>query len=1116
MKKVFGYSVVTLIFVFHSVLSSDLQYEIFENENPNYYVGNIASDIELWTSVPSEEFQSLTYSFLTQGNTHFSSYFKIDSKKSIMRTASKLDREVLCEYDLSCVLPLEVAVQSSVGVFFRRIKIEVILKDVNDHAPVFDKRSVNLELSESSVVGTILTLDGAVDKDIGNNSVQSYNLLPETSPFTVQFTKYMDGRSVVGLVVAEELNREMEDTYSFQVIATDGGDPPKSDSLNVVVTITDYNDNPPTFLLPSYEVTVKEDTPKGSVIITLSATDADIDMNGEIDYALSIHQSGETKSLFAINRTTGEVRVIGDLMYKSTKNYRIIVEASDRADNPLMSQTEVLVKVLDSNNNAPNISIDIFKNGQISEYANIGAVVALVRVLDADSGINGRAKCQISSNKFSLQYLDMNEYKVTVSESLNREIADTHQVEIFCYDLGIPSLNHTKRFMVTVLDENDNAPRFYQQNYHVRISENNEINAPLLKVQATDYDLAGSKNAEIIYFLDIPTLHDLHIDSSTGLVTVGSVLDRESISDSKFEFKVFAHDDGSPTSLTGSAMVYVTVLDINDKAPEFQNTSYLLEIAENSENFTVGSVFAKDFDAGQNGTVSYFMSPDSITSVPFEIKQNGRVQTLSKLDREFRDLYHFVIVARDHGKIPLSSSVNVTVRILDKNDHRPQFVFPVTSNNTVIVSYHVPVRTIVAKLHAIDKDIGNNGQIFYSIQNQNFTDMFHLDPHSGEISVVRKLDSSDVQTCRFNVTVRDNGDESLRTSQVLEIKIMASDIFIPKPTDESKQNILIVISIVCVTLVLSAAIILIICMIRCVDRKNKKYGCPNKKNSPDTEALDQKNRLREKKVSFFFGSNSTNQPPKDEHGKEDNFNIQIREMNSDQMGKPQNEGVLYLGRNESSSQGKDMTVTCDNSNPTNQLSALKLHQSILDSHEQMWLNHSSELPLTKDFMKRLDDSHSESSGETTTSDSGRGGSEDEVTSNGGHSHSRDSDLMKQIQNANTIAQLLHKSCPHQPQWRNSERFSKSRADTHEITKSRYHSTSTINSVNPCSSKREMFSVYSPIRSTAPKNLWNSQVDYLDTSLCTYDDDDGTTTSGSYTIDPEDLCTEIPIPRDCIV
>lgn len=128
-------------------------------------------------------------------------------------------------------------------------------------------------------------------------------------------------------------------------------------------------------------------------------------------------------------------------------------------------------------------------------------------------------------------------------------------------------------------------------------------------------------------------------------------------------------------------------------------------------------------------------------------------------------------------------------------------------------------------------------------------------------------------------------------------------------------------------------------------------------------------------------------------------------------------------------------------------------------------------------------------------------------------------MMKQIQNANTIAQLLHQSCPHQPQWRNSERFSKNRTDSHELTKSRYHSTSTINSIKPVNSQREMFSVYSPIRSTASKNVWNSQGDYLDASLCTYDDDDDddeTTTSGSYTIDPEDLCTEIPRPRDCIV
>lgn len=809
----------------------DVVYSLLEERDTDYLIGNIARDSNLSSFIiNTEDLNNMKYSFLTQGNSN-TDYFRINNKTSdFYTTAKKLDREKICAFRPTCEIVLDVIAQSTIGTFFKKVGVKVLLQDINDNKPTFSTNETSLQFSESSVFESSQPLEGATDPDSGSNSVQTYSILEKDTPFSVDFQKFVDGSSTVALILKGKLDRETKDFYELTIVAKDGGFESKNGTLKVYVAVTDVNDNTPIFEKPTYNVTINESTTIGKVILDVSAVDPDLGNNGKISYRLSPHQDNLIRSKFVVNATTGDLSINQSLLYESGKFYKVIIEASDHGNPPLISQTTVFVYILDSVNDPPTISINLLSNSdkaKIAENASRGAAVAHVEVTDRDTGTNGNFDCTVDNHFFKLDSLESDnsktrEFKVVVDKPLDREDIDTHTVRVLCQDEGSPPKTSTAQFYVIVLDENDHAPAFGQENFIAYVDENNNIGASITQVLASDAD--KGINAQVVFSLTNLQGHDFRIDPNSGHIFVHFQLDRENIS--QYTFNVVATDKGSSPK-SSSARVIVIVKDKNDNKPKFSQDIFTFEMLENQEvNSFIGRVYANDPDEKENGTVEFILSPENSVDLPFVVLKNGTIYNVEVLNHETKPHgYHFNIIAMDGGNPRLNSTARVTIFVNDQNDNDPIILFPNVNNRSVTILYDVAVKSLITKVKAIDMDTGLNAKLTYSIVDSQMKHIFHMNPETGEITLVRPLTMDDIKSYTFSILVEDRGIPKRYAEENLTIVVISQGL-IPSGQSGEQDYLLIVVVILCVTVLLSGAIILIICLIK-VKRINF-----NQKKSP--------------------------------------------------------------------------------------------------------------------------------------------------------------------------------------------------------------------------------------------------------------------------------------------
>ena len=819
-----------------------LLYSIPEESDIGTFIGNVGQDSNLRATVSEEDFSQINYSFLTQDK-DYEQYFTVDNQNGNISTKARIDRENItdCLYTMNCVLSLSVVAKSKVSPLFRTLKVNITVIDINDNPPTFPTQTTSLKISELATVGLSISIVGAVDPDSGNNSLQRYYIEDDASrnvPFTTSYETYVDGSSVVKLVLTGDLDRESEDFYRIMIVAEDGGDPKLTGTFTVDIEIEDANDNSPEFKEMEYNVTINETTPLGTEIIALTAVDADLGVNSEIIYTLSRNQIGLIHELFAINSTTGVLKVKG--RFSSGGQYRVIVEASDKGEQPLLSQAVVVVTVVDSDNNPPEMKVNLFTDtglGSVSEYADIGTVVAHIALIDKDTGVNGLITCEVNSdnNVFKIEGISEKEYKVTVAKSLDRETMDYIYVIVNCYDKGTPPLNTFTEFTVEVQDENDHIPKFLQEVYFVDISENNSPNIDLVQVSAIDGDI--NRNGEISYSIWAEGRYQFYMDPLSGIIKTMSVFNREDAP--KITFYAYAKDFGSP-ALTGTATIVINVLDLNDNDPKFNKSEYDLSVRENEPAGTLISLLsASDDDTNDNARLSFAIDE----KLPFTIDSYGTLKTKEVLNREKNATYNFIVTVYDHGVPSRNATTHVTVVVKDENDHAPQFIFPDVANHTVEMDAETSPDTVIAVIRAFDLDSGSNSQLFYTIENKNVSDLFSIDGYTGSITLLRPISPEDQSLYYLMLRVDDNGIPRQFTTTSLNVFITRR-VTPPPMTQKKGENLLIAITLGTVTFVLVFTIVLVIFILKRRGRQHKD-SCNSQR-----EFYDKEKPNKEKRVQF--------------------------------------------------------------------------------------------------------------------------------------------------------------------------------------------------------------------------------------------------------------------------
>ena len=815
-----------------------LKYDLLEQQSRETFVGNVAVDSLLKANVTQEELERMKFQILTQGSKD-ASYFMIDEKSSTIKTASVLDRENLCEFEVQCVLEFSVAVykqdpqHNSQLDLFKIFAIKVNVVDANDNAPTFPQSQVALKVQESVPVDFVLLTSGAVDPDMGvNNSIQTYTLKPSNEMFGLKEIRNIDGTTDLGLVVRYKLDRETLDFYQVEIVAKDGGFPQRSGTVLVNITVIDDNDNKPLFSQARYDASIPENHPVGKNVLTLSAQDLDINENGEITFAFNSRVPQKIKDKFAVNKSSGEIYTISEIDYEEEDNYQFLVEVQDKGREPKSSTSVVNINILDVNDNAPQISVNLLPDGtDILESAEVGRYVANFAVSDRDSGPNGEIQCQVLGEFFKIEEIFNNMYKVIINRPLDYETNHVHNVTIQCQDQGIPQHQNTSSFLINVLDVNDNRPVFLQSIYRATLTENNPPNEVITTVQAVDKDsgLAG----KVTYFLHTDGSDDFQVDPSTGEVTVKKSLDREM--SPVVLFHVNASDAGNP-QLKSSTLIRLTLEDQNDNTPKFKKSHFEFYVIEEQKNLPiVGRLFAEDPDAGPNGQFSFdFASP---RYPEFILDYDTGLLKAGMLDRELKSVYNFNVTVKDKGNPPRSSMALVTVHVLDANDNMPRIIYPDNHNNTIKLMYTTPKDSVIAKVEADDIDEGNNSILSFYIHRvePSKNDLFKMNAQSGELMIAKTMHLYDSDSYRLVLGVK-NGVFTMFANLNVIITVSNNTVLSPQAPVSGENNILIVIVIVVVTIILSVAIIAAICVVKYIDRHRQLQ-----KKSKEAVRVDLKN-----------------------------------------------------------------------------------------------------------------------------------------------------------------------------------------------------------------------------------------------------------------------------------
>ncbi|KAK0062708.1 protocadherin-11 X-linked, partial [Biomphalaria pfeifferi] len=837
-------ALVCVISLIHVTLSDpNVEFTLEEEKVIGTEVGSLGDDTVLPLGLEASVRKSLGYNLLPLGFPR-SSLFRVDQHTGQIFTKARIDRESLCTTDRQCDLDIQVAVQSAVSQFFKKVRVTIRVQDINDNSPAFPRQTTTLNILESAAVGTNFPLESATDLDIGTNGVRDYELAPNDGPFYVNLTRVDNEITMVSLVLRQELDRETKSNHRMLLTARDGGQPPRSGSMTILVNIEDVNDNPPVFDRSLYNVTMPEIASAGTPVVTVSATDQDTDQYNIKEYRFAPLDREDVTKYFAINGSTGQITVSGSLLEKQGDTFRILVECLDKGVPPLVSRAEVDVTVEDTVNSAPIVSVNIMFGGSVSELAQSGTVVALVGVLDRDAGLNGLVSCSIVSDAFELQPLSVNEYKVIVVRKLDREVEPVLNVTVTCEDAGSPKMSSSVNFEVKVKDENDNFPVFTESFYQKSIPENNRQGQVILKVTATDADYG--ENGRVSYSLLGVDDELLRIDTRGSISAVKS-LDHEVTP--LLKFKVVAMDNGVDRK-SSTAEVIIEITDLNDEVPTFEKSSYEFEVSENmSENTTVGSVLATDRDSGDNGKIVYSLLPKLS---PFIILSNGLIVTKDILDREQRDSYTITVYAEDKGRPPLTGSTTVMVKIGDQNDHRPRIIYPRSGNSTVAVSFDAKPGSVVLSILAEDEDEGANKELEYILASNTASSIFKLTKDKGELILQRVLTPQDSGRHRLTVVVTDKSSAfPLFTNSTFDVIIFAPNETEAQSKDKEKEHVLVVIILGVVTGVVTVAVIITIVVIRRADAQRRKYHHSRAKMVSEVEKLES-----DKKTVGYVISNS--------------------------------------------------------------------------------------------------------------------------------------------------------------------------------------------------------------------------------------------------------------------
>ncbi|XP_026137609.1 protocadherin-16-like [Carassius auratus] len=616
--------------------------------------------------------------------------------------------------------------------------------------PVFEQAQYFFMVSEDALRGTKVGVVRASTKN-GVSKDISYTISSgdPTGYFTID-------SETGALRTSLPLDHEAQPSLNLEVQAH-CGNPPAFGQTRVRITVSDVNDNAPVFLPSSSEsLILPEDTRMGTVVYKVQAEDHDSGPNGLLSFDLF---TGGAQRTFSIDRNSGQIRLIGSLSYEAMPRYDLQVIAKDSGAPQLSSTFTLVIHVQAENGQGPMFDSLTYRV-ELKESTPLNTRFLQVRAVNRDGGITPGPS---STSSTPLAYhlhpdgdaagfgIVSDSGWLFVKSALDREAKEMYLLTVLATS-GNGQLKKTgsATVRVSVMDENDNTPRFTQERVFLAVRENLPAGTGFGRVSASDRD--AGLNGRLSYRL----LHlDRHfqINSHTGEISTKLSLDREL--QSSCQLMVVAQDGGTPPrSATGTALI--AVLDENDNAPSFIHAGreLLLQALEGQPSgFLLGTIHAKDPDEGENGTIFYSMSGPRAER--FTLNPNtGELRSSSPLSHSERPEYNFIVLASDRGSPPQSSTITLKIQVVSSNKGSP------AANSQPIMLNSVEGAkpgSILGSVRSPDSQtLPEVGQVTYTVVGGTDCDgTFVVDRQTGDVYLARELDFEKAPRYTLQIEVDD-------------------------------------------------------------------------------------------------------------------------------------------------------------------------------------------------------------------------------------------------------------------------------------------------------------------------------------------------------------------------
>ncbi|KAL0831734.1 hypothetical protein ABMA28_001276 [Loxostege sticticalis] len=666
------------------------------------------------------------------------------------------------------------------GVHNATCKVEITVRDVNNHAPIFDIDKYDADIPEDAPIGTEVAAVRATDLDSGINAEIKYGIQKGAlDSFVID--------NVTGVVtVSSKLDYDKRNTYRIQIIASDLGMPSLTGTTELTVHVINVNDKKPYFTPPIQRAEVSADAEIGTPVHNLIAVDPDITDNGLLVYELlndrlikavdkngkEVSDEGIFGSWFSIH-PNGTVSVAQRLDRSRAAVLSLPVAVTD-ASAPTLQQTEgeLIINIVDVNRHAPVFSEPAYHE-TLAEEQPVGTVLNVYTATDKETPI---AAIIISPPN---PYFEIDNVTGIVKTTQRIDYEKVHSINftLVAFDSGVPQLSTSASVTVDITNVNDEEPMFAATAYDAVVAEHSAGGTKVLTVTAVDKD--EGEFGDVTYSLtgNLSSLFD--IDPLTGIITVadGAVIDRETTSD------IYLHaiaSDNAPKHIrkSTSVPVHIKVLDINDNPPVFTQKVYKSTIAENlrlDPPAAILQVLAEDKDEGINGKLEYKIIEQSEPGVFTVDPNNGIIYPAKPVAGN--TTYHLTVYATDEAGHGIHfDTAKVDISVLSVNKHSPVFVHPPPEQRQLEIPENAAQADyLITTIKATDEDTGENGRVSYflKVDNQNVgeTQEFSLDRDSGELRTKTFLDREHKSEYQLVIVAVDNGTpaqfESLRLLSVV-------------------------------------------------------------------------------------------------------------------------------------------------------------------------------------------------------------------------------------------------------------------------------------------------------------------------------------------------------------